>query len=585
MNVKNTGRRTKITQQEYDKRLNILYKGRIIALEPYINQRTKILHKCLKHNNKYMALPMAIMNGHCACKQCISEAMSTRRTYDTNDIKRILKDEFGDKFTLETKEVHGVKKKKLEFRHNIDDNNSHSFISDFYQLRTNKKCPVCEYGKYTRIVTKEENSIAITNPYIASLFVNKEETYMYKEHSNKKVHFKCPDCGYIDYKYINQVTKDNNVRCPVCSDGISYPNKFIFNMLLQIKETLDYLENEYYPEWCVYELNGDIHRGKYDIYFEYKNKKYIVEMDGGLGHGNKTFNSKERDTIGLQKDYIKDKLALEHGIEVIRIDANYGVNDKYEYIKNNVLQSELSNVLDLTAIDFDKVNINSLNSLFIKAVEMWNNGALTSEIAKQCNLNITTISSYLNKANNYSLCNYNGTEGIRRASANPVICLNNGKIYNSGLEAKNDIGVDGVYDCCKEKTFSCGSDFETKEKYLWMYKKQYDSLSKDELWEYIEKRVLNYYKEHKNEVPVVCTTTKEFFPNIIIASRIYDIEDTGIRLCIKGKIKTSGKLADGTRLQWATYLQYKEIHDVEELKYYNSILGRIKGRKLCQKKI
>ena len=71
------------------------------------------------------------------------------------------------------------------------------------------------------------------------------------QNSNKHTDFKCPVCGYIcKDKSINQVNRDMDVRCPICKDGISYPNKFIFNSLLQIKDKLDFLDSEYRPRWC-----------------------------------------------------------------------------------------------------------------------------------------------------------------------------------------------------------------------------------------------------------------------------------------------------------------------------------------------
>ena len=72
-------------------------------------------------------------------------------------------------------------------------------------------------------------------------------------------------------------------------------------------------------------------------------------MDGGLGHGNKTHKDSELtwDEL-LQVDAIKDNLANKQGIQVIRIDCNYRTDDKYTYILNNVLNSELKDIIDLS---------------------------------------------------------------------------------------------------------------------------------------------------------------------------------------------------------------------------------------------
>lgn len=58
--------------------------------------------------------------------------------------------------------------------------------------------------------------------------------------------------------------------------------------------------------------------GVYDIYFEKDGKNYIIEMDGGLGHGNRTYTKSDRSKEELLDiDKIKDILAREHDIEVI----------------------------------------------------------------------------------------------------------------------------------------------------------------------------------------------------------------------------------------------------------------------------
>ena len=111
------------------------------------------------------------------------------------------------------------------------------------------------------------------------------------------------------------------------------------------------------------------------IFISKDNKKYIVEMDGGLGHGNRTYtkSDKSKDEL-LDIDKIKDLLAKEHDIEVIRINCDYGSNDRYSFILNEVLNSKLSSILNLSLIDFKKSNILSQQSLLLKTVELWNDG-------------------------------------------------------------------------------------------------------------------------------------------------------------------------------------------------------------------
>ena len=53
---------------------------------------------------------------------------------------------------------------------------------------------------------------------------------------------------------------------------------------------------------------------------------------------------------------------------------------------------------------------------------------------------------------------------------------------------------------------------------------------------------------HKRKVR--CITTGKIFDSIKEASQYYNIDETGISRCCKGRFKTSGKLSDGTKLSW-----------------------------------
>lgn len=51
-------------------------------------------------------------------------------------------------------------------------------------------------------------------------------------------------------------------------------------------------------------------------------------------------------------------------------------------------------------------------------------------------------------------------------------------------------------------------------------------------------------------VKVKCTTTGKVFNSITEASEYYNATRTRISLCCKGEAKSTGKLPDGTKLQW-----------------------------------
>lgn len=126
-------------------------------------------------------------------------------------------------------------------------------------------CPICHNKKLAIGI----NDMATTAPWIMEYLYDKNDAYKYMKSSSKKILFKCPRCGFIEEKKINNVY-NFGFSCKICSDGISRPNKFMRALLLQLP--INNIKFEYTSKWT----NGK----KYDAYFEYKNIKYLIEMDG-----------------------------------------------------------------------------------------------------------------------------------------------------------------------------------------------------------------------------------------------------------------------------------------------------------------
>lgn len=57
-------------------------------------------------------------------------------------------------------------------------------------------------------------------------------------------------------------------------------------------------------------------------------------------------------------------------------------------------------------------------------------------------------------------------------------------------------------------------------------------------------------KNNNVAMAVICVTTKRIFYTVKEASIFYNIDNSGIVKCCKGKLKTCGKLSNGTRLKW-----------------------------------
>lgn len=224
-------------------------------------------------------------------------------------------------------------------------------------------------------------------PEIAKQFLHYEESHVGLQ-SQKETQFVCKCCSRIFTDKIANVTRRRSVTCIACRDGISYPEKFVCNMLDQLH--ISFILH-YYSDWT----NGYY----YDFEFIYNNKKYIIETDGGLGHGHNGFkNSDIQKTILIDAE--KDKLAIDNGYNIIRIDCNYlnNLDGRYEYIKENIIKS-LSYLFDLEKVDFDKCNEYALGSLFYEVIKFYKEESkYINDICKKFHLKKTCVCKYLKHA-------------------------------------------------------------------------------------------------------------------------------------------------------------------------------------------
>ena len=310
-------------------------------------------------------------------------------------------------------------------------------------------CPYC--CPTPRKILIGFNDIWTTNPDVAKLLANPEDGYKYTQYSGVKVDWKCPDCGYIvKNKKIGHVSY-YHFSCPRCGDGISYPEKFIISLLNQIN--IEY-EKEKEFEWCK--------NRRYDFYLSYYN--IIIEAHG-LQHYKSEFeyinNKKIRTLLEEQNnDKYKQQSAQENGINnYIIIDCR---KSELEWIKNNILNSKLVELFDLSNIDWLKCHEFACNSFVKIACEYWNNGINnTKEIGLLMKLHYGTVRDYLKKGCKLNWCNYNAKEemikkGIKTGKKNSkkVKCVETGIIFNSIAEAVKEIinaKVSQISQCCKKQ--------------------------------------------------------------------------------------------------------------------------------------
>ncbi|MFC0903875.1 hypothetical protein ACFHWD_04115 [Clostridium sp. MT-14] len=233
---------------------------------------------------------------------------------------------------------------------------------------------------------------------------------------------------------------------------------------------------QYSPKWCKYKLNSKNKKGRYDFYFKINNNEYIVETDGGWHNKDNKISGQ---TKGESKyiDNIKDKLANNHKIEVIRIECN---KSELKYIKNNII-NKLNNIFNLNKIDWLKCHKYACNSLVKKACDLWQQKDYsTNKIGEILNISDGTIRNYLKQGTKLNWCQYNPKQIQKNNgklfgnNGTKVICLNNKKIFNSVSEAKryfkNNVNI---INCCKNIAKYAGKDPITGDHLRWMYYDDY----------------------------------------------------------------------------------------------------------------
>lgn len=322
-------------------------------------------------------------------------------------------------------------------------------------------CPYC--CPTPRKVLIGFNDVWTTNPELAKLLLNSDDGYKYTQHSSKRTDWKCPDCGNIIRNKSFHEISGYGLSCPKCADGRSYPNKFAFNLLAQ-------LNIEFKHEYSFYNY-------RMDFYFELNGKKYDLELDGGLGHkyGNSIVKISPEETKKL--DSIREEFFKKHGISTIRVDC--GVSD-LEYIKNSILNSELSNLFNLSTIDWFKCHKYACKSLVKEVCDLWNNGIKrTKDIAKILKMSVGTTIRYLKRGAELGWCDYTVDKcykfyyesGKCKTTNKMVACLETGMVYKSIIEASKSI-IDAsdshISQCCKGKRNTCGR-LEDGTKLHWRY--------------------------------------------------------------------------------------------------------------------
>lgn len=384
----------KITHQEFLEKLHIV-KPNIEALEEYHGVDGKIKCKCKKCDYEFMTTPYVLFtkNGS-GCRRCNGTLKKTHDEYLKNIKEKA--------FQIIPLEEYKTSSKYIlhkclicNYEWNVKPSN----------ILNGHGCPVCAGKK----VLKGYNDLWTTHPHIAELLLNPDDGYTVSYGSGKKFQFKCPSCGEIKNSEVRLVVR-NGFSCKKCSDGISYPMKFVMNLFEQLNMPYN---TEQKFDWCTfYNPYKSINTyGIYDIVFEHKHKQYVLEVDGCFHYKTNTMSGQSKEESRFIDDE-KDRLALSNGYKVIRIDA---LESNLEYMKNSILSSELKDIFDLSDVDWVECAKSSLSSLVIECANLWKVYHNANKISKIINKRQEIVTRYLNKATKLGLCDYDGKLELQKS--------------------------------------------------------------------------------------------------------------------------------------------------------------------------
>lgn len=257
----------------------------------------------------------------------------------------------------------------------------------------------CPYCAGQRAIVGETDLWTL-RPDVAKLLKNPDDGYQYCCNSYRKTTFICPDCMSENLKRVGDVCT-YGFACSFCSDGVSFPNKFGCAFLQQLP-----IENhirEYHPDWAS--------PYKYDNYFTYCGNEYILEMDGALHYKEVSGFGRTLEQV-REIDRIKTDMATNHGIRVIRIEC---INATCDYIRRNILLSELGGIFDLSDIDWALCDAKAQKNLIKEACDLYMSGLSNlREIANILRIHHDTVRKYLKNGARFGWCNYNPDQ-VRKA--------------------------------------------------------------------------------------------------------------------------------------------------------------------------
>lgn len=236
-------------------------------------------------------------------------------------------------------------------------------------------CPIC--GNYK--VVLGYNTVYDVRPDLVKYFLNPEDAKKYSIYHNSKIWMICPMCGHKKQMPVCNLTTQG-FACPMCSDGVSYPNKFVRAFLNQLdinfipEKVFDWFPNRKYDQFVP----------EYNMIIENHGEQHYITKHG-WGNDEKI------------NDLNKKQFALENGIKhYIELDCR---ESNSQHIINSIMSSELPELLSFVYEDINWAECERIatGSLVYEVCEMWNKHSSYKDITKKLNISKDTIRTYIKR--------------------------------------------------------------------------------------------------------------------------------------------------------------------------------------------
>jgi len=467
-----------------------------------------------------------------------------------------------NKFELISKEYKGKENELIWQCKNIKCKRyNKDFIKSWDTVKQNHACPDCGIRKMREA---QQNKLPLNRKSLLDIYPeicnkcwdykrNNKLPNQYFPYSNQKAYWKCGECGNLLTKklVINNVVK-HGVSCPKCSDGISYPEKLMFNVLLQLDINF---EIQKMFKWSKNAQHIDKNlSGRKFFDFWIKKDNCIIETHGNHHYKQAKWRGKKAKTLKEEQenDIFKQKLAQDNGIEkYIIIDCK--ISD-LEYIKTNILSSDLCSLYNLNIIDWEKAHEYACKNITKEISELWNNGNTINEIIKSVKLSRSVVINYLKKGSEVKWCNYNPKEEMKKVGQKlgQKMSDKNGKSiiqltmkgeyinkYETISEAarKLNLRVENISAICHGRKKSAGG-------FIFVFEKDYvenPQIVKNKCEEIIKPKNIDYLLTGITYIGKSPTGEEYEFTNQHEFAKIHGLHSGHINNCLKGRLKTHKK--------------------------------------------